>query len=79
MTSKQFQKDSISERFQNFVYSTVIYSVEEDKNYEIVIQQTRETEADILKMIRIANGSIVNEWSFEYDFLKSVIEKYAIN
>ena len=79
MTSKQFQKDSISERFQNFVYSTVIYSVEDDKNYEIVIQQTRETEADILKMIRIANGSIVNEWSIEYDFLKSIIEKYAIN
>lgn len=79
MTSKQFQKDSISERFQNSVYSTVIYSVEDEKNYEIVIQQTRETEADILKMIRIANGSIVNEWSFEYDFLKSVIEKYAIN
>jgi len=73
-----FQKELLGETFHNGVYTAEIFDFQASKRHQILIELTEKTEADILKMIRIANGSTVNKYSFEYDFLKEVIQKYSI-
>lgn len=79
MSIKQFEKIEIGERLHNRTYTVAFFDVEKGTTYEIYVEQTEETESDIFKMIKMGNGNrVFDEWSYEYDFIKSMIEKYAI-
>lgn len=75
---RSIEKAQLGEVFSNRTYTAELFDVEANKRYLISIQQSENTESDIVKMIKIPNGSLVNEYSFEYDFLKSIIKKYAL-
>lgn len=75
---RRIEKAQLGEVFSNGTYTAELFDVEANKRYLISIQQSENTESDIVKMIKIPNGSLVNEYSFEYDFLKSIIKKYAL-
>lgn len=75
---RSIEKAQLGEVFSNGTYTAELFDVEANKRYLISIQQSENTESDIVKMIKIPNGSLVNEYSFEYDFLKSIIKKYAL-
>lgn len=75
---RSIEKAQLGEVFRNRTYTAELFDVEANKRYLISIQQSENTESDIVKMIKIPNGSLVNEYSFEYDFLKSIIKKYAL-
>ncbi len=71
-----YQKEALGESLHNGVYTAEIFDFKTGKRHQIFIELSEKTEADIFKMIKISSS--VNEWSPEYDFIKSVIEKYAI-
>ena len=73
---KMFEKEILGESLHNGVYTAEIFDYKANKRHQIIIELSEKTEADIFKMIKISSS--VNEWSPEYDFIKSVIEKYAI-
>ncbi len=75
---RSIEKALLGEVFRNGTYTAELFDVGANKRYLISIQQSENTESDIVKMIKIPNGSLVNEYSFEYDFLKSIIKKYAL-
>lgn len=74
---KKLQKVDINEKLQNSIYTSAIFDFDKGTTFEIYIEQSEKTEADIFRMIKIDN-SVFEEYRFEYDFLKSIIEKYAV-
>ena len=74
---KKLQKVDINEKLQNSIYTSAIFDFDKGTTFEIYIEQSEKTEPDIFRMIKIDN-SVFEEYRFEYDFLKSIIEKYAI-
>ena len=73
---KRYEKEILGESLHNGIYTAEIFDYKANKRHQIIIELSEKTEADIFKMIKISSS--VNEWSPEYDFIKSVIEKYAI-
>lgn len=77
MSIKKFEKIPVGERLHNRTYTVAFFDFEKGTTFEIYVEQTQETEADIFKMIKMSS-SVFDEYSLEYDFIKSMIKKYAI-
>lgn len=75
---KAIEKASLGEMFHNGIYTTELFDFETNKKYQVYIEYSLKTESDIYKMIKIADGEKVNEFSPNFDFLKEIIKKYAI-